>query len=92
MAAVFLKISKVDFLEKATFKIFLLFFGGLSIIWTAYSPSLASGKQFLSIKNKRCFEKNQSSIFSKTTEESSKYHGKKLFRNEFPLKKLLSLF
>ena len=30
MAADFLKILKMDFLEKATFKIFYLFLGGLS--------------------------------------------------------------
>ena len=56
MAAVFLKILKMDFLAKSTFKIFYFFFGGSSIIWTTYSPSLASGKQFLPI-GKNIFRK-----------------------------------
>ena len=59
MAAVFLKILKIDFLEKVAFKIFFIFFGSLSIIWTTYSPSLASGKQFLPIKKNIFRKKNQ---------------------------------
>ena len=50
VAAVFLNILKMDFLEKAAFKIFNFFFGGLSIIWTTYSPSLASGKKCIHIE------------------------------------------
>ena len=62
MAAAFLKILKMDFLEKATFKI-CYFFCGLSIIWTTYSSSLTSGKQFLPIEKKsKLFI-----FFSKTT-------------------------
>ena len=75
MAAVFLKILQMDFLEKATFKFFYFFFGGFSIIWTTYSPSLASGKQFLPIEKKKFEKKSKLFIFSKTTEERSKYSG-----------------
>ena len=56
MAAVFLKILKMDFFDKATLK-FFIFFGGLSIIWTTYFLSLASGKKFLPIE-KNIFRKN----------------------------------
>ena len=52
MVAVILKILKMNFLEKATFKIFYFFFGGLAIICTTYSPSLASVKQFFPIEKK----------------------------------------
>ena len=55
MAAVFLKILKMNFLEKATLKFLLFFFGGLSIIWTTYFSSFASGKEFLPIKKKNIF-------------------------------------
>ena len=71
IAAVFRKILKMDFLEKAT----QIFFCGLSIIWTTYSPSLASGKKFLPIE-KNIFEKKSTIVnFFKTTEERSKYWG-----------------
>ena len=73
MATVFLKILKMDFLERATFKICFFFFGGLSIIWTTYSPSLASGKQFLPIRKKNFRKQSKLLMFSKTTEETSKY-------------------
>ena len=42
-----------------------IFFCGLSIIWTTYSPSLASGKQFLPIEKNIFSEKNQFDNFFK---------------------------
>ena len=52
--AVFLKVLKEDFLEKAAFNFF--FFCGLSIFWTTYSPSLASVEKFFPIE-KNIFRK-----------------------------------
>ena len=82
----------MDFLEKASFQVFHFLFGGLLIIWTTYSLSLASGKQFLPIENTFFGTKSKLLIFSKTTEERSKYQGQKLFRNEFTLENPLPLF
>ena len=54
MAAVFLKILKMYFLEKVNLNIF---FCWVSILWATYFPSLASGKQFIPIEKKNIFRK-----------------------------------
>ena len=63
MASVFLKILKIGFQKPILF-----FFGGFSIIWTTYSPSLASGKQFLPIEKKHFSKKKKLLFFLKTTD------------------------
>ena len=49
-------------------------------------------KELCGIGEEAIWESRFTSFFSKTTEEKSKYQGKKFFRNKFPSKNPLSLF
>ena len=68
MAAVYWKFWKWIFSNRPPSNFFFFFL--LLIIWSTYSPSLASGKQFLHIE-----KKSKLLFFSKTNEKRNKYSG-----------------